>query len=153
HERRNLVSFFLRALPRQPSARVLRPRGHADPAAGAQTRKMKRVMRLNPFARVETTRGASGQIDGLRIVAPVKRRGLRTTWMEGARNPSGFARARRAVLTALLDAEQGRDAWRAADAFGRVILIRTGLFVEGDECPSEVAPPFLCSTSEYLTPD
>jgi hypothetical protein len=96
---------------------------------------------LNPFAKVETTRGPAGNIDGLRIIAPVKGRGLQTTWIERKDDPPAFSRTRRTVLTALLDAEQGRDAWSAADAHDRDVLHCSGLFVEADEMPSAVEAP------------
>jgi hypothetical protein len=108
---------------------------------------------LNPFARVETIRDAAGAIEGLRIVAPVKGRGLQTTLSLRSDEANGFVARRRAVLSALLDAEQGRDAWAASDPAQHVFLRRSGLFVERGECPSAVAPPFLCLTSAYVAPD
>ena len=50
-------------------------------------------------------------IDGLRIVAPVKGRGLQRTWISQETDPERFARTRRAVLTALFDAQSGAEPW------------------------------------------
>jgi len=108
---------------------------------------------LNPFAKVETIRGADGAIDGLRIVAPVKGRGLQTSLILRADDEAAFVARRRAVLSALLDAEQGRDGWASPDPVHQRFLRQCGLFVEDRECPAAVDPPFLCSTSEYVTPD
>lgn len=97
-------------------------------------------MRLNPCARVETTRGPGGEIDGLRIVAPVKGRGLQRTWISRADHPGSFDRSRRAVLTALFDAQSGRDPWPGASADARALFETSGLFVSDAELPREVAP-------------
>lgn len=110
-------------------------------------------MRLNPFARIETIRTPAGTIDGLRIVAPVKARGLQTTLLLRADDPESFAARRRVVLSALLDAEQGRDAWSATDPAHQAFLRGCGLFVGDDECPLEVVAPFLCFTTETLLPE
>jgi len=110
-------------------------------------------VRLNPFANVETIRGPDGAIDGLRIVAPVKRRGLQTNVILRADDEAAFVARRRAVLSALLDAEQGRDGWVSSDPGQRAFLRQCGLFVEDGECPADVDPPFLCFASEHLTPD
>lgn len=97
-------------------------------------------MRLNPRARVETTRGPGGAIDGLRIVAPVKGRGLQRTWISRADHPETFDRSRRAVLTALFDAQAGRDPWPGASADERVLFESSGLFLSDGELPREVVP-------------
>jgi hypothetical protein len=108
---------------------------------------------LNPFAKVEAIRGPAGAIDGLRIVAPVKGRGLQTNVLLRADDEAAFVARRRAVLSALLDAEQGRDGWASSVPVQQAFLRQSGLFVEDGECPGDVDPPFLCSTSDYLTPD
>lgn len=95
-------------------------------------------MRLNPCARVETTRRPGGEIDGLRIVAPVKGRGLQRTWISRADHPESFDRSRRAILTALFDAQSGRDAWPGASAEDRELFARSGLFVSDAETPRDV---------------
>lgn len=95
-------------------------------------------MRLNPCARVETTRGPRGEIDGVRIVAPVKGRGLQRTWISRADHPESFAESRRAVLTALFDAQAGRDPWAAASSGERALFAASGLFVSDAEVPREV---------------
>ena len=110
-------------------------------------------MLLNPFARVETIRDPRGAIDGLRIVAPVKGRGLQTNLILRADDEIAFVARRRAVLAALLDTEQGRDGWASSDPLQQAFLRECGLFVEDRECPGDVDPPFLCFTSEYLTPE
>lgn len=97
-------------------------------------------MRLNPWARVETTRGPRGEIDGLRIVAPVKGRGLQRTWISRAEHPDSFDRSRRSVLTALFDAQAGRDPWPGASAGERALFESSGLFVSDAEMPREVVP-------------
>lgn len=97
-------------------------------------------MRLNPCARVETTRGPAGEIDGLRIVAPVKGRGLQRTWISRADHPDRFDRARRAVLTALFDAQAGRDPWPGASRDEQSLFETSGLFVSDAEMPREVVP-------------
>ena len=96
-------------------------------------------MRLNPCARVETTRGPGGEIDGLRIVAPVKGRGLQRTWISRAEHPESFDRSRRAVLTALFDAQSGRDAWSGASSDERALFEASGLFVSDAQVPRDVA--------------
>lgn len=97
-------------------------------------------MRMNPCARVETTRGPDGGIDGLRIVAPVKGRGLQRTWISRADHPETFDRSRRVVLTALFDAQSGGDPWRSASAGERALFATSGLFVSDAEMPREVIP-------------
>ena len=97
-------------------------------------------MRLNPCARVETTRGPAGEIDGLRIVAPVKGRGLQRTWISRADHPDRFDRSRRAVLTALFDAQAGRDPWPGASRDEQSLFETSGLFVSDAEMPREVVP-------------
>ena len=110
-------------------------------------------MRLNPFANVETIRRPDGGIDGLRIVAPVKGRGRQTNVIRRADDEATFVSRRRAVLSALLDAEWGRDAWASSDPGQQAFLRECALFVDDRECPAGVDPPFLCFTAEYLTPD
>jgi hypothetical protein len=107
-------------------------------------------MRLNPCARVETTRGPGGEIDGLRIVAPVKGRGLQRTWISRADHPETFDRSRRAVLTALFDAQAGRDPWPAASADERRLFQSSGLFVSEAELPREVVPDLLPLDSVFV---
>jgi hypothetical protein len=68
-----------------------------------------RDVQLNPFARVETIRGAANAIGGIRIVAPVKGRGLQTTLILRSDDSDGFGPRRRAVLSALFDAQTGID--------------------------------------------
>jgi hypothetical protein len=97
-------------------------------------------MRLNPCARVETTRGPAGEIDGLRIVAPVKGRGLQRTWISRADHPDRFDRSRRAVLTALFDVQAGCDPWPGASSDERTLFETSGLFVSDAEMPREVVP-------------
>lgn len=97
-------------------------------------------MRLNPCARVETTRGPAGEIDGLRIMAPVKGRGLQRTWISRADHPDTFDRSRRAVLTALFDAQSGRDPWPGASRDEQSLFEMSGLFVSDAEMPREVVP-------------
>lgn len=97
-------------------------------------------MRLNPHARVETTRGETGEIDGLLIVAPVRGRGLQQTRIARADHPDSFDGVRRRVLTALFDAQSGRDAWPLASGEDRAFFERTGLFVSDAELSREVAP-------------
>jgi len=93
---------------------------------------------LNPFARVETIRGPAGGIQTLRIVAPVKGRGLQATKIAHDEDPAAFDRAKRAVLTALFDAQAGRDPWNAAADWERELLERSGLFVSDAERPRPV---------------
>ncbi len=97
-------------------------------------------MRLNPCARVETTRGPAGEIDGVRIVAPVKGRGLQRTWISRAEHPDRFDRSRRAVLTALFDAQSGCDPWPGASSDERTLFETSGLFVSDAEMPREIVP-------------
>ena len=70
---------------------------------------------LNPFAEVTTTR-ERGEIVALRIVAPVKGRGLQTSAFSCADGDERFRAVRRTILGALFDAQQGGDAWRSARA-------------------------------------
>lgn len=109
--------------------------------------------RLNPCARVETTRGADGAIDGVRIVAPVKGRGLQRTWISRADHPESFERSRRAVLTALFDAQSGRDAWAAASAGERALFETSGLFVSDAELPRPVVPDVPSLDASLALPD
>ena len=96
-------------------------------------------MRPNPFATVETIRGPAREINGLRIVAPVKGRGLQRTLITRAEDPDGFVAMRRVVLSALLDAQSGRDPWPELPVEGRDFLARAGLFVDGAKMPREVS--------------
>lgn len=96
-------------------------------------------MILNPLAEVQTTRGADGAIDGLRIVAPVKGRGLQRTWISQETDPDRFARTRRAVLTALFDAQSGAEPWARTPLEERDLFVRSGLFVTTDAVSRPVA--------------
>jgi hypothetical protein len=96
-------------------------------------------MQPNPFATVETICGPAREINGLRIVAPVKGRGLQRTLITRAENPDGFATLRRAVLSALLDARSGRDPWPQLSVEERDFLARAGLFVDSAEMPGQVS--------------
>jgi len=96
-------------------------------------------MILNPLAEVQTTRGADGAIDGLRIVAPVKGRGLQRTWISRETDPERFARTRRAVLTALFDAQSGAEPWARTPREERDLFVRSGLFVTADAVSRPVA--------------
>lgn len=96
-------------------------------------------MRPNPFARVETIRGSTGDIDGLRIVAPVKGRGLQTTLMLRAEDAQGFVARRRIVLSALLDAQSERDPWPSLSDEDRTFLRNAGLVVGSEEQPAVVS--------------
>ena len=110
-------------------------------------------MRLNPCARVETTRGPAGEIDGLRIVAPVKGRGLQRTWISRADHPDSFDRSRRAVVTALFDAQSGRDPWAAASAPERALFESSGLFVREAEVARDVVPDLPPLDPAFVCPD
>jgi hypothetical protein len=96
-------------------------------------------MRPNPFATIETIRGPAREINGLRIVAPVKGRGLQRTLITRAEDPDGFVAMRRVVLSALLDAQSGRNPWPELPVEDRDFLARSGLFVDGAEMPGEVS--------------
>jgi len=96
-------------------------------------------MQLNPFARIETIRGTAGEIDGLRIVAPVKGRGLQTTLMLRAEDAAGFVARRRTVLSALLDAQSDRDPWPSLSYDDRAFVHRAGLFLDAGEQPAPVS--------------
>lgn len=96
-------------------------------------------MELNPFARVEAIRGAAGTIDGLRIVAPVKGRGLQTTTLLHTDDATAFVERRRTVLSALLDSQSSRDPWPAIAPSDRDFLHRAGLFLEAHELPGAVS--------------
>jgi len=93
---------------------------------------------LNPRAEVQTTRGSNGEIDGLRIVAPVRGRGLQRTSIARATDPAGFGRTRRLVLTALFDAQSGGDPWAGASIEARDLFERTGLFLAETAVPGPV---------------
>lgn len=95
-------------------------------------------MILNPLAEVQTTRGPDGDIDGLRIVAPVKGRGLQTTRITRETDPASFGRTRRALLTALFDAQSGGDPWAGASIEERELFERSGLFVTPAASPHPV---------------
>jgi hypothetical protein len=70
-----------------------------------------------------------------------------------ADDENAFLARRRAVLSALLDAEQDRDGWVSSDPAQQAFLRQCGLFVEDRECPRAIDSPFLCWTSESLPPD
>jgi hypothetical protein len=97
-----------------------------------------RDVQLNPFARVETIRGAANAIGGIRIVAPVKGRGLQTTLILRSDDSDGFGPRRRAVLSALFDAQTGIDPWSRLSEVDRGFLERAGLFLTDTEMPGEV---------------
>jgi hypothetical protein len=98
---------------------------------------------LNPLAEVQTTRGADGVIDGLRIVAPVKGRGLQRTWISRETDPESFGRIRRAVLTALFDAQSRADPWSRAPVEAHDLFVRSGLFVTSEG----ISRPVRCELS------
>ena len=110
-------------------------------------------MKLNPFARVEAIRGSSGEIHGLRLVAPVKGRGLQTTSLSRSVDGEAFAARRKTVLSALFDAQCGRDPWAALSDPERDFLERTGLFVADANVPIDVTfdPAALAPTA--IPPD
>jgi hypothetical protein len=97
------------------------------------------MMRPNPFATVETIRGPAREINGLRIVAPVKGRGLQRTLITRTEDPDRFVAMRRIVLSALLDAQSGRDFWPELPVEERHFLARAGLFVDAAEMPEQVS--------------